>query len=117
LWGKPTVLNNVETYANVPAILLNGGAWYASFGSEKSKGTKVFALAGAIKNAGLVEVPIGTTLGDLVYDIGGGIPGNKEFKAAQAGGPSGGCVPRGEPERAAHTRFAGGWAPPWDPGV
>ncbi len=94
LWGKPTVLNNVETYANVPAILLNGGAWYASFGSEKSKGTKVFALAGAIKNAGLVEVPIGTTLGDLVYDIGGGIPGNKEFKAAQAGGPSGGCVPR-----------------------
>lgn len=94
LWGKPTLLNNVETYANVPAILLKGGEWYASYGSEKSKGTKVFAIAGAITNAGLVEVPIGTSLGDLVYDIGGGIPGGKEFKAAQIGGPSGGCIPR-----------------------
>ena len=94
LWGKPTLLNNVETYANVSAIILKGGEWYASFGTEKSKGTKVFALAGAIKNAGLVEVPVGMPLGDLIYDIGGGIPGGKEFKAAQIGGPSGGCIPR-----------------------
>ncbi len=94
LWGKPTVLNNVETYANVPAIILNGGAWFAAQGTERSKGTKVFALAGAIKNSGLVEVPVGTPLGDLIYDIGGGIPGGKEFKAAQIGGPSGGCIPK-----------------------
>jgi NADH-quinone oxidoreductase subunit F len=94
LWGKPTVLNNVETYANVPAIILNGGPWFAAQGTEKSKGTKVFALAGAIKNSGLVEVPVGTPLGDLIYDIGGGIPGGKEFKAAQIGGPSGGCIPK-----------------------
>jgi NADH-quinone oxidoreductase subunit F len=94
LWGKPTVLNNVETYANVPAIILRGGDWFASFGTEKSKGTKVFALAGAIKNAGLVEVPVGTTLGELIYDIGGGIPNDKQFKSAQIGGPSGGCVPK-----------------------
>jgi len=93
LWGKPTVLNNVETYANVPAIIRNGGDWYASMGSAKSKGTKVFALAGAVCNTGLVEVPIGTSLGELVYDIGGGIPNNKHFKAAQIGGPSGGCIP------------------------
>ena len=88
------MLNNVETYANVPAIILNGGAWYAAHGTEKSKGTKVFALAGAIKNSGLVEVPVGMPLGDLIYDIGGGIPGGKEFKAAQIGGPSGGCIPK-----------------------
>jgi NADH-quinone oxidoreductase subunit F len=94
LWGKPTVLNNVETYANVPSIILNGGPWFAAQGTEKSKGTKVFALAGAIKNSGLVEVPVGTPLGDLIYDIGGGIPGGKEFKAAQIGGPSGGCIPK-----------------------
>ena len=94
LWDKPTLLNNVETYANVPAIVENGGDWYGSYGTEESKGTKVFALAGAINNAGLVEVPIGTALGDLIYDIGGGIPGGKEFKAAQIGGPSGGCIPR-----------------------
>jgi NADH-quinone oxidoreductase subunit F len=94
LWGKPTTLNNVETYANVAAILLNGGEWFASFGTEKSKGTKVFALAGAITNAGLVEVPVGTTLGDIIYDIGGGIPNGKAFKAAQIGGPSGGCIPK-----------------------
>jgi len=93
LWGKPTVLNNVETYANVSAIILNGGAWYAAHGTERSKGTKVFALAGAIKNSGLVEVPVGMSLGDLIYDVGGGIPG-KEFKAAQIGGPSGGCIPK-----------------------
>ncbi|MFO7938002.1 MAG: NADH-ubiquinone oxidoreductase-F iron-sulfur binding region domain-containing protein [Kiritimatiellia bacterium] len=94
LWGKSTVLNNVETYANVPAVILKGGEWYAGIGSAESKGTKVFALAGAVRNTGLVEVPIGTTLGELVYDIGGGIPNDKHFKAAQIGGPSGGCIPR-----------------------
>ncbi len=94
LWGRPTVLNNVETYANVPAILLKGGAWYASMGTPKSKGTKVFALAGAVRNTGLVEVPVGTSLGELIYDIGGGIRNNRRFKAAQIGGPSGGCIPR-----------------------
>jgi NADH-quinone oxidoreductase subunit F len=94
LWGKPTLLNNVETYANVPVILHKGAMWYASYGTEKSKGTKVFALAGAVKNTGLVEVPVGTPLGELIYDIGGGIRNDKLFKAAQIGGPSGGCIPR-----------------------
>ncbi len=94
LWGKPTLLNNVETYANVAPIILRGGEWYASHGTEKSRGTKVFALAGAIKNSGLVEVPIGMPLGDLIYDIGGGTSSGKPFKAAQIGGPSGGCIPR-----------------------
>ena len=87
-------MNNVETYANVPAIILNGGAWYAAYGTEKSRGTKVFALAGAIKNSGLVEVPVGMPLGDLIYDVGGGTSSGKEFKAAQMGGPSGGCIPK-----------------------
>ncbi|MBF0205687.1 MAG: NAD(P)H-dependent oxidoreductase subunit E, partial [Oligoflexia bacterium] len=94
LWDSPTLLNNVETYASVSKIILKGSKWYASFGTEKSKGTKVFALAGAIKNSGLVEVPIGISLGDLIYDIGGGIPNGKSFKAAQIGGPSGGCIPK-----------------------
>ncbi len=94
LWGKPSLLNNVETYVNVPVILLKGADWFASMGSEKSKGTKVFALAGAVNNTGLVEVPIGTPLGELIYDIGGGIKSGKEFKAAQIGGPSGGCIPK-----------------------
>lgn len=93
LWGQPTNLNNVETYANVPPIILNGGAWFASIGTEGSKGTKVFALTGAVNNVGLVEVPMGTTLRALVFDIGGGIPKKRAFKAAQMGGPSGGCVP------------------------
>ncbi len=93
LWGKPTLLNNVETYANIPIILTKGGAWYAKLGTEKSKGTKVFALGGKINNTGLVEVPMGTTLREIVDDIGGGIPGGKKFKAAQTGGPSGGCIP------------------------
>lgn len=93
LWGQPTNLNNVETYANVPPIILNGGAWFASIGTEGSKGTKVFALTGAVNNVGLVEVPMGTTLRSLVFDIGGGIPKKRQFKAAQLGGPSGGCVP------------------------
>ena len=93
LWGMPSLLNNVETYANIPAIILNGPEWFASFGTEKSKGTKVFALAGAVNNTGLVEVPMGTTLETMVYDLGGGVPDGKDFKAAQIGGPSGGCIP------------------------
>ncbi len=93
LFGKPTVLNNVETYANIPQIILKGADWFASMGTEKSKGTKVFALGGNIKHTGLVEVPMGTTLRTIVEEIGGGIPGGKKFKAAQTGGPSGGCIP------------------------
>ena len=93
LFGKPTVINNVETLANVTKIILNGADWYASIGTEKSKGTKVFALGGNVVNVGLVEVPMGTTLREIVYDIGGGIPNGREFKAAQTGGPSGGCIP------------------------
>ncbi len=93
LWGKPSVLNNVETFANVGQIILNGASWFNAIGTEKSKGTKVFALTGDVANVGLVEVPMGTTLGQIVYDIGGGIPGGKKFKAAQLGGPSGGCIP------------------------
>ncbi len=93
LWEKPTVLNNVETYANVAQIILNGGEWYASVGTETSKGTKVFAISGDVNNIGLVEVPMGTSLRSLVYDIGGGIPKKRKFKAVQLGGPSGGCVP------------------------
>jgi len=93
LFDKPTVLNNVETYANIPQIILNGADWFASMGTEKSKGTKVFALGGKIKNTGLVEIPMGTTLRTVVEDIGGGIPNGKKFKAAQTGGPSGGCIP------------------------
>ena len=93
LWQKPTILNNVETYANIPQIILNGAEWFASIGTEKSKGTKVFAVGGKIINTGLVEVPMGTTLREVVYDIGGGIPNGKKFKAAQTGGPSGGCIP------------------------
>ncbi|MCI5772058.1 MAG: NADH-quinone oxidoreductase subunit NuoF [Clostridiales bacterium] len=93
LFAKPTMLNNVETYANVPQIILKGADWFASMGTEKSKGTKVFALGGKINNTGLVEVPMGTTLRTIIYDIGGGIPGGKKFKAVQTGGPSGGCLP------------------------
>ena len=93
LWGKPTLINNVETYANITRIILNGADWYSSIGTQNSKGTKVFALGGNVNNIGLVEVPMGTTLREIVYDIGGGIPNNREFKAAQTGGPSGGCIP------------------------
>ena len=92
LYGKPTVINNVETLANIPMIILNGTEWFTNFGTEKSKGTKVFAIAGAIRNSGIVEVPMGITLGDIIFDIGGGIKNNKKFKAAQTGGPSGGCL-------------------------
>jgi NADH-quinone oxidoreductase subunit F len=93
LWQKPSILNNVETLANIGQIILRGSKWYASVGTEKSKGTKVFALTGDVANVGLVEVPMGTKLGTIVYDIGGGIPKGKKFKAAQLGGPSGGCIP------------------------
>ncbi|MDW2799814.1 NADH-quinone oxidoreductase subunit NuoF [Clostridium boliviensis] len=93
LFGKPTILNNVETYSNIPQIILNGPEWFASMGTEKSKGTKVFALGGKIHNTGLVEVPMGTTLREIIEEIGGGIPNGKKFKAAQTGGPSGGCIP------------------------
>ena len=92
LWGKPTSVNNVETFANIPAILINGAEWYNAIGTVGSKGTKVFALAGKINNVGLVEVPMGTTLREIIYDIGGGIKNNRKFKAVQTGGPSGGCI-------------------------
>ena len=94
LYQKPTILNNVETYANIAQIILNGAEWFASMGTEKSKGTKVFALGGKINHTGLVEIPMGTTLREIVFEIGGGIPGGKKFKAAQTGGPSGGCIPK-----------------------
>ncbi len=94
LWGKPTLINNVETYANIAQIILKGSTWYSSIGTEQSKGTKVFALGGNVNNIGLVEVPMGTTLREIVYDIGGGIPNGRDFKAAQTGGPSGGCIPK-----------------------
>jgi bidirectional [NiFe] hydrogenase diaphorase subunit len=93
LWGHPTLINNVETLANIPAIIRNGGAWFASIGTEKSKGTKVFALTGCVNQSGLIEVPMGTTLREIIYDIGGGIPNGRRFKAAQTGGPGGGCIP------------------------
>ena len=93
LWGKPSVLNNVETWANVPLIIQNGADWFTQYGTETSKGTKIFSLVGKITNTGLVEVPMGTTLRDIIYKIGGGIPGGKKFKAVQTGGPSGGCIP------------------------
>ncbi|MDA8226952.1 MAG: NADH-quinone oxidoreductase subunit NuoF [Desulfitobacterium hafniense] len=93
LWGKPTSVNNVETFANIPPIILKGADWFANIGTEKSKGTKVFALAGKVNNVGLVEVPMGTTLREIIFDIGGGTKENKRFKSAQTGGPSGGCIP------------------------
>ena len=95
LWGKPTCINNVETYSNVSAILENGAEWYANIGTEKSKGTKTFSLAGKIKHTGLIEVPMGTPLKDIIYEIGGGAPDGKEIKGVQTGGPSGGCIPAG----------------------
>jgi NADH-quinone oxidoreductase subunit F len=93
LWEKPTVLSNVETWANVPLIINKGADWFTQFGTETSKGTKIFSLVGKINNTGLVEVPMGTTLRNVIYDIGGGLPGGKKFKAVQTGGPSGGCLP------------------------
>ena len=94
LYGKPTVINNVETFANIAQIINNGAEWYSSIGTEDSKGTKVFALTGKVKHSGLIELPMGTTIREIVYDIGGGIPGDKELKAVQMGGPSGGCIPK-----------------------
>ncbi|RME61857.1 MAG: NADH-quinone oxidoreductase subunit F, partial [Caldilineae bacterium] len=93
LWGKPTLINNVETFANIPPIIRKGGDWYASIGTEKSKGAKVFALAGSVVNTGIIEVPMGTTLREIVYEIGGGVPNGGRCKAVQTGGPSGGCIP------------------------
>jgi len=93
LFAKPTILNNVETYANIPVIFNKGPEWFASMGTEKSKGTKVFALGGKINNTGLVEIPMGTSLREVIYEIGGGCPNGKKFKAVQTGGPSGGCIP------------------------
>ena len=93
LWGKPTIINNVETLANIPVIFQRGPKWFKSIGTEDSPGTKVFALGGKVKNTGLIEVPMGVTLRDIIFDIGGGIPNNKKFKAIQTGGPSGGCIP------------------------
>lgn len=93
LWGQPTLINNVETFANVPPIIRKGGKWFSGIGTEKSKGTKVFALAGRVNNTGLIEVPMGTILRDIVFEIGGGIPEGRKFKAVQTGGPSGGCIP------------------------
>src|SRR5690606_3776983 len=92
LWGKPTLINNVETFANIPVIILKGAQWFSRIGTEKSKGTKVFAIAGKINTTGLVEVPMGTTLRKIIFELGGGIPNGKKFKAAQTGGPSGGCL-------------------------
>jgi NADH-quinone oxidoreductase subunit F len=94
LWGKPTNINNVETWANVPIIIEKGASWYSSIGTDGSKGTKIFSLVGKINNTGLVEVPMGMTLREIIFDIGGGIPEGKEFKAVQTGGPSGGCIPK-----------------------
>ena len=93
LWGKPTCINNVETLANIPVVIIDGPAWFSSIGTAKSKGTKVFSLAGKVTNTGLIEVPMGTTLREVVYDVGGGIKGGKKFKAVQTGGPAGGCLP------------------------
>jgi bidirectional [NiFe] hydrogenase diaphorase subunit len=93
VWGHPTLINNVETYANVPTIIRRGGTWFSGIGTPQSKGTKVFALVGRIVNAGLIEVPMGMTLREIVFDIGGGIPDGRTFKAVQTGGPSGGCIP------------------------
>ncbi len=93
LFGQPTLINNVETFANIAPIIRNGGEWYAGIGTEKSKGTKVFALAGRVENTGLVEVPMGISLREMVFEIGGGIPEGRKFKAVQTGGPSGGCLP------------------------
>jgi NADH:ubiquinone oxidoreductase subunit F (NADH-binding) len=93
LWGKPTLINNVETFASIAPIILSGSQWFSSIGMPKSTGTKVFALAGKIKDTGLIEVPMGITLREIIFDLGGGVPGGKRFKAAQTGGPSGGCIP------------------------
>ena len=93
LWGKPTLLNNVKTFANIPLIIVHGSEWFAGRGTETSKGTAIFSLTGKVANCGLIEVPMGTRLREIIFDIGGGVPGGKAFKAVQTGGPSGGCIP------------------------
>ena len=115
LWEKPTILNNVETLANVPQIMIHGGDWYASVGTETSKGTKVFALSGDVNNIGLVEVPMGTSLRTIVYDVGGGIPKKRKFKAVQLGGPSGGCIPEAYLDTPVDYEAIAKWGPSWDP--
>ena len=100
------MINNVETFANIPPIVRNGGAWYAKMGTAKSKGTKVFALTGRVKNTGLIEVPIGMTLREIIFDIGGGMPDGRKFKAVQTGGPSGGCIPGAIPRCSRGLRLA-----------
>ncbi len=115
LLGEPTLINNVETFANIAPIIRKGGDWYADIGTEKSKGTKVFALAGRVQNTGLVEVPMGITLREMVFEIGGGIPEGRKFKAVQTGGPSGGCLPPECPGHAGGLRVPGArWVPSWD---
>ena len=106
LWGCPTLINNVETFANIAPIIRNGSEWFAEIGTDKSKGTKVFALAGRVKNTGLIEVPMGIPLRDIIFDIGGGIPEGKQFKAVQTGGPSGGCIPEDHLDVPRRLRFA-----------
>lgn len=115
LWGKPTVLNNVETYANVPAILLNGAAWYAQRGTPKSKGTKVFALAGCVNNTGLVEVPVGTSLGELIYDIGGGSAAARPTRPRRSAGPRAAASRSRTSTCRWTTRVCRSWAPSWAP--
>ena len=107
LWGKPTAINNVETWANVPIIIARGAEWFSGIGTAGSKGTKIFSLVGKINNTGLVEVPMGITLREIIYDIGGGIPGGREFKAVQTGGPSGGCLPESQARSAHRLRGPG----------
>ena len=112
LFGKPTVINNVETLANVPGVITHGAAWFASVGTASSKGTKVFALSGNVARTGLVEVAMGTTLRQIVFDIGGGIPGDRTYKAVQIGGPSGGCIPTSAAGHRHRLRVAeDAWAP------
>ena len=116
LWGEPTLINNVETFANIPSIIRNGGAWYAKIGTARSKGTKVFALAGSITNTGIIEVPMGTLLRDIIYDIGGGIPGDNAFKAVQTGGPSGRLhSPQSISTHRLNTNRCTILVPSWDP--
>ena len=113
LWGNPTLINNVETFANIPAIIRNGPDWFAAIGTEKSKGTKVFALAGKIRNTGLVEVPMGTSLRTIVEEIGGGAPDGGKIKAVQTGGPSGGCIPAERSTPRSIMSRSSNWARSW----
>ena len=115
LWGKPTLINNVETFGNIAPIIVNGAEWFAAIGTAKSKGTKIFALAGKVNTTGLIEVPMGITLREIVFDIGGGIPDGLAFKAAQTGGPSGGCIPAEHLDTPVDYESLRPWAPSWAP--